>query len=738
MDFATPIGVYRYDSTASSGQRYTFLPNVRCEQIQEKEGAEPSTAQFSYILSDTSEEEGESPPDGPPTFHTPYPSQFEDLWPIQSADSHYKVKMGDRLVVLAVDPGGAYRVRWDGFAQVPQVDLSPGSQAVHFVGVDVAVRLWDKVVAGRRQRNGDAPSTPGGSIDTDLETHFNPDDKGNCTPDDSDETLDPPKDSKQAPAKYPIFLDQGRLDLNGDLITTFFDLSKSVRYLLALYNDQKYVDNPDFSVLDTLLKNRQPNGEFYDPGDPSTYTDNPVVIRDYDATNKPPMDVIEALLGYADFRIRFVTEGVEPDEPPPDEPIVEEPHHYIEVYRFDAAGPTDAKDVSLPYSHSELDTDQCNVSGFNAVNDFHSLANDWDIETKPIRYEGSFILAPGFKVDAADADNTKQFLLSALDNAPQGIRDKYRLYVADECADGFWDLEEDEWVDDQPFDFSDMFLPEDAGLPKDSKDKTYVNRYRPGINKLFSLDPAGKPYKAQLAVSRDYEGESPALWNQNGTWQVIDGGFRLLRDRLGIYIDIENPDEWDIGKSKDDDAAEPSGVLQGIHSIAAPSDTVQRQKRFWLRLTCVIESDRGLDTEAKKRTASPYPFSVMRRIDAKDHFKKEIVDSSSMFNSKGKSIYQTDDTTRALTYAYQLRTTHEFPPLAGSITLPWFSWSYGISDRLKLIKGRDVDLRVNAGSEQSEEPSYPFVVGIAWSFQGNKQTTALQLSDRRSEPQRPR
>ena len=47
---ATPIGVFLYDSGADDGQGYTLLPNVRCDQIQYKEGIEPPAARFSYIL----------------------------------------------------------------------------------------------------------------------------------------------------------------------------------------------------------------------------------------------------------------------------------------------------------------------------------------------------------------------------------------------------------------------------------------------------------------------------------------------------------------------------------------------------------------------------------------------------------------------------------------------------------------------------------------------------------------
>ena len=65
---ATPILVCRYDSTQDSGSRYTYLPNVWCDQIQDKEG-EPQTAQFRYFqfdfIADGSPGDGEDQDENP-------------------------------------------------------------------------------------------------------------------------------------------------------------------------------------------------------------------------------------------------------------------------------------------------------------------------------------------------------------------------------------------------------------------------------------------------------------------------------------------------------------------------------------------------------------------------------------------------------------------------------------------------------------------------------------------------
>ncbi len=94
-----------------------------------------------------------------------------------------------------------------------------------------------------------------------------------------------------------------------------------------------------------------------------------------------------------------------------------------------------------------------------------------------------------------------------------------------------------------------------------------------------------------------------------------------------------------------------------------------------------------------------------------------------------------DDSDAALAHACQLRSAHEFPPLAAAVTIPMFVDYVQIGDRISQINGRDVSLYVNAGIEQGEAPSYPSVVGLTWDFQEGKQSTTLQLADRRLEPQ---
>ncbi len=719
---ATPVGVFLYDGSADPGQGYTFLPNIGCDQVQYKEGIEPPSARFSYILDEVA------------ASSNGWPSQFDQIWPLTVPPSPYVVANDDELVVLALLPDNTTRVLFHGFARLPQTDLGPASQHVSFVAVGVAVLCWNTPIGGRIERDADDPQN-GNNVQTDLPVRFNPAGTGtraiggylpNATPDGYDV-------GAGGDSPFPVFLDPN-IDRSPDP-RSFWGLSKAVRYILANWNTQalgSLVDNPDFGTLDALLQNRRPltGAEFFDPTNSATYQTDHNRIRDYDATNRPWPDVVAELLGFYGFGMRFVcTTGSSG-----------EPYDYLEVYRKDAAGPTDPKPVYLPETGTQLSEAMANVATMHAAFDYQAVANSFYVETAPERYEVSIILAPAYQLRAGDgtAANRAQFRKSALDaaTATAATRAKYRFYIADECGDGHYSLADSEWQT-TPIDFSSVFQ-----LPNGNSGNVpaYVRRYRPGRNTLFSKDLNNKPLPAQLAVSRNYTGaDPPCVWDTvSGSWQQIDGGWALMEDRLGIEVTVDDPESWSIGKPPAGAAAqEPTGVLHGISSMANPSTSVPSQMQFWLRLTTVIEADYSIEATAPRRDASPMPLTILRRVDARDHFHRDVVDASSAFNATpGTDQVVQDDTAAALTHACQLRAAHEFPPLAAAVTIPMLVDYLQVGDRISEINGRDVSLLVNAGIEQGEAPSYPYVVALTWGLQANQQTTTLQLADRRLEPRR--
>jgi len=751
--FATPMATFLFDPSYG----LQLLPNVLVHQIRWADGAEIPTARFSYILDDR-------------TANSAFPNQFEQLWPLNmpygNTTGQYVVLPNDRLVVMATFAGGITRLMFDGFARMPQADLGPDHQFVTFSAVGVAFRCYDIPVAGRVQRNGatsQVTATDGSQdVATNLPTRFNPATNNeptgqpNCTPVGYDTGQGDPSTS------HPVFLDPA-IDRTNDPThsPTLWTLSGAVEYLLATYNPPtppveegddppegsyvQLVKNPDFTDLDNLLDNRKPvsGSDFFDPSDPSTYTSSPVIVRDFDATNMAWPDALERLLGYHGFGMRWVL-GIDGSG---------NPLNTFEVYRKDASNPDTAKVVYLPPSGTPINPGLVNVESMTAAFDYHGVANSFVVETHPNRYEISVVLAPLFKVASADAQspNRKKFLKSALAGATEDVRRAYRWYGVDELGDGHTTFDQDDlptWVTGTSFDFSEVFPPEtDSSTGEDTP--TFCYRLRPGLATCLSDDGNGDRIKAELALSRDYGGDAPAIWDGTGTWQPIEGDWKLLEDRLGIEFTADDPEAIHVGKSNlKAQTQNPGSVLKGIRSIANPPDEFSKSSSlFWLRLTTVIESDETIEGKATRRPASPLQNEVRRRIDAKDHFRRDTIHTSSAnYNQQqldhgdwpsddNGNLLPRDDTDAANNYAAQLRTAHEFPTVPIGIPIPGITLAYQPGDRISYIAGRNVSLQTNAGTEQTESPAYPFVVAVTWTMDGDNQSTTLQCSDRRMEPQ---
>jgi hypothetical protein len=718
---AMMAGVYLY--TPDADEPFSLFPNVRCLRIDYREGPEPPVARFEYIM------------DNALAINLGWPSQFEQLWPID-AQGPYVVNPDDRLVVMAQNPDGSPMILFDGFAQVPQVDLTPRSQRVTLTAVGVAVREWDSPISGRVQRHSDPVGLQDASGDSDvpvdLPCRFNPSNtdvggRGGYLPNRTPDGQDTVGSFGEISLDHPVFLDAG-IERTPDP-RAYWSISDAIKYLLAEYNgSQTYTGYPSLDALDDLLEVASPpSGEAtFNPEDAEA---SPLTIRDYDASNRPYPEAIADLLSYAGFVMRWDT-GADEDGLPSTQ---------LRIYRRDGAATSPLKSVYLDAAGAPtLDPGRNNVARLHLARDGNSIVNAWQVETDQRLVEVSVILAPLYQPSAGDAQssNRKQFFRSSWGASTTATtRRKYRWYGADECGDGHWD-QEGSWSS-SPFDFSSVFPPDDDGTP------SYTVRYRPGSQTLISVDSDGNPLRADLAISFDYTGDTAAPWDGSGTWQAIKGGWRLLEDRLGIEVTAEDPEQWSTGKgasatgsSGATAATVPGGDIRGVTWWAqgAPTNGVQPV----LRLTTVIQDDLRMPISAGKRIASPTRFARWRTVDARDHFQYASIDPSSMnYTAQGGDgtdpVVVRDDTDSAMTHAYQLRSTYEFPPLAGSVTIPYITTYYEVGDRIEQVAGRGVSLTTNIGQDQGEAPTYPWVVGVSWGFEGDRQSTTLQLSDRRAE-----
>ena len=684
---AVLLGVYRYQP--SGPVEYQQLPNVRVLGIESREGPDPGVARFRYVFN----------PADPSTD----PTSFEQALAVGNNLPNV-VKNDDRLVVMKFNPDGSSVAIFDGFAQVPELSLSPSQELVTFLAYGVAVREWDTPVGGALMRDADNP-TEVDDIETDLPTYFNPEGQPNATPENADAT-------DEFGNTYPTFLDPNVVRTPD--LRRKWTLPMAVRYLCFLQNpDETYVVNPDGDLIDEILDSRSPAaGVTIDPGDPSTYDSDPIYVPDFPASGKPWPVALHELLepnGFG-FVFRLETDGNG------------DPSTRLDIFRRQDGSPSTYKDLFLQPTGQSLDPAQTNLAGARLARDTAGVANVFSVESEPIRYEASFVLAPGFSIASSDASSASS--ISAFDRNALSFsttsRDQYRLYVFDETGEGHWDFPSGTFKQTATS-LASLFL-DDEGNPL-----PYVKRRRIPKGELFTTDPNHKPIRARLSVSTGYAGASPGLWDGTGTWQTVVGGFDLLPDRLGIWVNVANPNSWNVGASAVSGMPYPAGVVKGVEDQANLGAT-----HFKLRLTCVVEGDQSLKAVADQRPSSSTSFAITRRIDASDRYFKQVVAATSEFNTTGDAVIVRDDTDEATAEAAARRLAGEVGEVAGSITIPRFSDAYRVGDKVRSIVGRNLSLCTNAGAPADEGQVFPAVVAVRWDFDGKQQTT-LQLSDHRGE-----
>jgi hypothetical protein len=677
---ATQVGVFRY--RPKDPTPYEILPNVQVETIQLAAGADPGLAILRYVLD----------PFGSPDD----PISFEQILSVDGGPSGV-VANDERLVILTVDPDGNPCVLFDGFAQVPELALGPMLESVTFVVQGVAVREWDEPVGGALMRDADDPVN-GADVETDLVTRFNAEGLPNATPNGADA-------SDPAGNRFSTFLDPAVVrDPDPRRPWT---LAMAARYLCYRHNgDQLYVNNPDGDALDSVLQIKVPsNNSTYKSSDTTTYDNQPVFVPDVPVTGKPWPIALRDILEPHGFGLIFRTEtdgaGM--------------PSTSLEVVRTRGDSQAGLKDLALQPRGGVFDPGLTNMAKARISRDTSNVANSYTVESGLVRYEASFILVPGFAVAPADASSD-----SSISQFDLGVGDplKYRLFVFDETGEGHWSWATSATVKAVPS-LAALF-----GGPTGSA-KAYVNRRRPPLGDLFTVDAEQRPLRAKLSISTNYAGTQPGLWDGTGTWQTVGGGFELLSDQLGIWVNASNPNAWYIGASKVPNAPYPLGMVRGIEDLNGSAF-----RRFVLRLTCVIEGDRTVSANAPRRPTSPTAYTITRRVDARDRLAMHVKAAKSEFNPGSAPVVVRDDTKAALAEADARRTTTEAGEVSGQVIIPYFTRAYRVGDRIRSIRGRELSLKTNAGASADEGDCFPIVVGLTWDFQSG-QRTILRLSDQR-------
>jgi hypothetical protein len=689
------ITVERFNADAGDpDQRYELLPNVRCVQIDApREGGDPGSARFRYAFGD---------PAGDPDD----PQRVEQVTGYDASGLRV-VRQDDRLVVRAHREDGYSEMLFDGWVLAPQADLAaPDTESASFTAVGLPARESDTPLGGAVYRNADVPASAGEDNETGLPARFNPDGKPNASPDSADTVVDG--------IEYPVFLGPvwPKNQINGQTIR-HWTLGMAARYVIAQGNpDQEWVTYDDLSYLDSLLKAPKPSGGGdKGPIDLGVVEFEDIECQDLEVTGTAWPEALARLIEPHGLTFRFVLS----------EDLDGDPKWTFVVYRKD----DDRRVKALPLQPpgEPLDPAASNVGALGLARDTHDLFNRVVIDAAPVQYEASFVLAPGFQISGGDVSNQAAFTTTNLDPTSAN-REKYRLFLMDECGEGHWDMGEGSWVAGDPGDLGLVLNPDRDDV------RPFVIRRRKGLSPILTKDTAGKALPAALHVSTDYTGSAPGVWNGSGTWQVVASGeWHMTEDRLGVFVSARDPNSWHIGTSTDPTAPFPNGLVTLVEALNAANG----KQKVYLRLTCCVDADTDFGVDAPARTASPTEFTITRRVDARDRFRKTVVSRLSCYNSGNDDVTVTDDTDDARAHADGVRRANEAGKFAGSVTIPRLSTAYAVGDKVSGVEGRTIDFRANAAGESGESPVYPSVVGLTWHLDG-RQETVLTLDDRRAEP----
>ena len=672
---------FRYDPKYVGSLRYEFLPHVQFLGDAIQEGTDPGMASFRYIFGmDT----------GPQSF-------------TQALDISYSglgiLNPGDRIIVRADRPDGVTgEIVWDGLVTAFDFEIGEDSEVVPFTSVGVARTLWDTPISGRLQRDANDPAV-GEDREIALPGVFNPAGYGNCTPDGHDH-----EDSFLGDlTSYPVFIDE-RVR-SAEYPSRQWTLGSAACYLIWHHNpDEKFVTNPQSPYLKDLLANKIPkDGVPFDPDDDSTYVLKPLPLPVTPIDGRDWPTVLYDIIRKSGYGMAFQV-GTAPDG---------QPSTTLAVFA-QQSGPI--KDVWMQAEGEFLDPGLTNMFRAAIGRDVTNVVDRWEVRGAMERYEVDVVLDPLFPSDPGDLIRSTPDLERYSESHPdfyttEGRSDKYRTYVADECGEGHYKPGSSELLINVP-DFKTLLDPDDTG--------TMVVRRRPPIGELLTADYSGRPLRASLMISRDYGGEA-GLWDGVGTWQEVQGGWAMLKDRLGIQITSENPNRWNIGDADDPSLPYPSGMVRGVE------DQDNLSTRFWLKLTCCIDGDRQVlgVAEPSPRSASRRP--VTRVVDARDRYHKDTITQHSRHwvGPDGDYLIR-DDTQQAEYEAKDARNSTECGVLEGTVVIPYFTNYYRVGDRIRSVAGRGLSFRTDGGTD--ETPAYPVVVGVSHDC-GGGQTTEIQISD---------
>ena len=679
----TPIDVFR----VVPGTPDTLEPmtSLRCLWIEEREGPIPASALFRYAFDGVD-------PDSP--------QSIEEA--LSTASTLTKlIEIGDRIAVRATMPDNTTQWIFDGIPMSWQFVLKNDTEMAIVSCVSRFFRSWDAPIGGAIMRNSDAPETVA-DVDTDIVAQFNPRGQFNACPSNAEAGI--------SPYKYPTFLDPLKtgVDATSTAYPRNWTLPMAVAYLLFNYNLSGIISHPDRTELDDLLVSREPiPGTPWDPTNSGSYNAKDIMAPDTPITGRSWPACVHDLIKDNGFGMR-VDLSADADGNPVENLV---------LFLKQGAPP---KPLYLPAYGSALDPAICNVGEAGMGRDLSQVVNQWSLRGAPLRYEFSCILAPSYASQATDSATDSAIMAFSLDVADPtaSVSDKYRIWVLDEGGDGHFANGSTTLISNTATSMDNVFGPPVSSTPQ------YVKRRRIPIGKLITTDDSGRPLNARLEIANSGAPSAyPAVALESGlTWQNIEHGWKLLSDRIGIEITVQDPNEWHIGDSLN--GPYPEGVVKVVEAIGNSSAS---EPAFYLRLTVCVEGDLALNYTATREITSPVTYPIEREIDARDRIFKYTIAANSVFNTTGTAVVKRDDTELAKAEAIACRIAADSGVFGGDVTIPRFTAFYAIGDRISGIVGRNLGFRTDSGGADFAAV-YPMVVSRRWDFDG-RQETSIELSD---------
>ena len=217
-------------------------------------------------------------------------------------------------------------------------------------------------------------------------------------------------------------------------------------------------------------------------------------------------------------------------------------------------------------------------------------------------------------------------------------------------------------------------------------------------------------------ISTSPDGRKLGVWveisfDSGVNWQQQAGGVRAIEDRIGVYLDCENPTEiTPVG-------TDPAGQNLWYAII---------DQTFRVRVTAVIESDeRMLATFPAGELASPtlqINAMVVRRPKSFQFVSRSHTTNALASVTSGWPV-ERDDTKEITALAERLARANQDRQVRVAPTIPWIETHYAIGDRITEIRGR----HLRFATVMDGESRWPAVIGRRFVLREGRYETELAL-----------